>query len=104
MSFLSTKIIPAILFGKGINKRIPRGILVLCLLGNWLPSNGQDLEPRAYIRVPVNAHIIIPAFNYSHGKVLTDPTVPLKDFKANVGTFALRYAQTFSLFGLTAQA
>jgi hypothetical protein len=64
----------------------------------------QDLEPRAYVRFPVNANVILPGSSFSQGKVLTDPNVPLKDFKANVGIVSLGYAHTFNLFGLTAQA
>jgi hypothetical protein len=83
---------------------INTGIILLCLLGSWFHSNGQDLEPRAYLRVPVNVNVMLPGFNYSQGKVLTDPSIPLKDFKANVEMVSLAYARTFSLFGLTAQA
>lgn len=92
------------LVGYSIKSVIPKSIVLLGLLGTWWQSKGQDLEPRAYIRVPVNAHIILPGFNYSQGRVLTDPTIPLENFKANVQTIALGYAHTFSLFGLTAQA
>jgi len=77
-------------------------IFLLCMLGTW--GNAQDLEPRAYIRIPINANVILPGSSYSKGKVLTDPTLPLKDFKASVETFSLGYAHTFNLFGLTAQA
>ena len=78
---------------------------VLCLmLTVCVNVNAQDLEPRAYIRIPVNANVILPGCSFSQGKVLTDPNVPLKDFKANVGIVSLGYAHTFNLFGLTAQA
>jgi len=76
-------------------------ILSLALCAN---VNAQDLEPRAYIRIPIKVNVILPGISYSQGKVLTDPSVPLKDFKANVETISLGYAHTFSLFGLTAQA
>src|SRR5215203_916589 len=79
------------------------GIILLCLLATNFNGNAQDLEPRAYIRIPVNANVILPGFNHSQGQVLTDPSVPLKDFKARVETFTIGYARTFSLFGLTAQ-
>jgi len=67
-------------------------------------SNAQDLEPRAYIRIPTNANVLVSGVSYSQGKVITDPNIPLKDFKANVGSISLGYAHTFNLFGLTAQA
>jgi len=80
------------------------GIILLCLLATNFNGNAQDLEPRAYIRIPINANVILPGFNHSQGQVLTDPSVPLEDFKARVETFTIGYAHTFSLFGLTAQA
>jgi hypothetical protein len=77
-------------------------ILIFCLISRFYMS-AQDLEPRGYIRLPVNANILLPGFIYSHGKVFTDPNVPLKDFKANVEILNLAYGRTFSFFGLTAQ-
>ena len=79
-------------------------VLLLWMLVSFLKAGCQDLEPRAYLRLPVNANVILPGFNHSHGEVLTDPSVPLKDFKANVEMVTVGYAHTFSLFGLTAQA
>ena len=67
-------------------------------------GNTQDLEPRGYIKIPVNANILLSGFGHSHGQVLTDPNVPLKDFKANVEIITLGYGRSFSLFGLTSQA
>ena len=80
------------------------GIALFFMLAGCFNLYAQDLEPRAYIRIPVNANVILPGFSHSQGKVLTDPTVPLKDFKANVETITLGYARSFNLFGLTAQA
>jgi hypothetical protein len=74
---------------------------VLC---SCLTLKAQDLEPRAYLHIPINANFLIPGFNHSHGKILTDPSIPLKDFKANVEMLTLGYGRTFSLFGLTSQA
>ena len=80
------------------------GIAFVFVFVFCITVNAQDLEPRAYIRFPVKANVFLPGFSYSQGKVLTDPTVPLKDFKANVETITLGYAHTFNFFGLTAQA
>lgn len=64
----------------------------------------QDLEPRAYVRVPVNVNVLVTGASFSKGGVLTDATSPLKDLKANVQTFTVGYVRSFSLGGLTAQA
>lgn len=75
-----------------------------CLLLFCFIIQAQDLEPRAYIRLPIKANAILPGVSYSDGKVLTDPTLPLEDFKAKVGVLSLGYAHTFNFFGMTAQA
>ncbi len=64
----------------------------------------QDLDPRAYARVPVDATVLIAGFNYTYGSVVLDPTLPIKDLEAKVESPMLGIARTFSLFGLTSQA
>ncbi len=64
----------------------------------------QDLDPRAYVKAPVNGTFLIAGYSYSHGGVLTDPTLPLEDLKATVNVTSLGIARTFSLFGQSAQA
>lgn len=79
-------------------------ILLLFLSGYGTIAYSQDLDPRAYARVPVGGRLLIAGFSYSHGAVLTDPTLPLTDLNANVEVTSLGYGRTFSLFGQTAQA
>jgi len=73
----------------------------LCLTSRAL---AQDLDPRAYARVPVDATVLIAGFNYTYGSVVLDPTLPIKDLEAKVSSPILGIARTFSLFGLTSQA
>jgi hypothetical protein len=68
------------------------------------PLAAQDLDPRAYANVPVDATILISGFSVSRGGVLSDPTLPITDLRATVETASLGMARTFSLFGRTAQA
>ncbi|MBP1778993.1 MAG: hypothetical protein H6Q86_5004, partial [candidate division NC10 bacterium] len=58
----------------GGGKRLRCGAGVLCLLLLAAPLSAQDLDPRAYANVPVNATFLITGFSLSHGGVLTDPT------------------------------
>ena len=37
-------------------------IILLSTLGIWSVSNAQDLEPRAYTRIPVNASFFLVGF------------------------------------------
>lgn len=63
----------------------------------------QDLDPRAYIWAPINGNFVNAGFAYSHGGVLTDPTLPVENLKASVQTVNFGYGRSFGLFGKTAQ-
>jgi len=76
----------------------------LCLMFLAVPLPGQDLDPRAYARVPVNLTLILAGFSYLDGGVVTDVTSPIQDLHATVGTPSIGVGRTFSLFGRTAQA
>jgi len=64
----------------------------------------QDLDPRAYARIPVNVTVAVAGFSYSNGGIVTDATLPLKDLQAKIGSTSLAVVHSFSLFGKTAQA
>ncbi len=66
--------------------------------------SAQDLDPRAYARVPVDMTFLVAGFNYTYGGVVSDPTLPIQDLEAKVESPLLAVAHTFSLFGLTSQA
>jgi hypothetical protein len=77
---------------------------VLSLVLPAVPASAQDLDPRGYVNVPVNATFLVTGFALSHGDVVTDPTLPLADINATVETPSIGLAHSFSLFGKTAQA
>jgi hypothetical protein len=84
---------------------IARGAVgTLCLLLLAVPSPAQDLDPRAYVNVPVNGTFLVAGLAVSHGAVVTDPSLPLTDINATVETPSLGLARSFGLFGKTAQA
>ncbi len=78
------------------------GALGLLLLAAASPA--QDLDPRAYVNVPVGGTFAIAGFAVSHGAVVTDPSLPLTDINATVETPSIGLARSFGLFGKTAQA
>lgn len=88
--------------GSGSSVKIKGSILIITL-AFCSAALAQDLEPRAYIRLPVKINVLLPGISYSKGKVLTDTSLPLKDFKADVKIFTLGYGHTFNLFKKTAQ-
>jgi hypothetical protein len=63
----------------------------------------QDLDPRAYAKVPVGFTIATAGVSASSGGVLIDPTLPVENAHAEVWTPSVGIAQSFGLFGRTAQ-
>jgi hypothetical protein len=85
-----------------IGAHVPRGLLCVLLLAARVSA--QDLDPRAYAHVPIDATFLISGFSISHGGVLTDPTLPVSDVHATVEAPSLGVARSFGLFGRTGQA
>jgi hypothetical protein len=69
-----------------------------------LVTNAQDLDPRAYLWLPIKTNTVVTGYSYSHGGVVTDPTLPIEDLEATVHAASLGYVHTFGLFGLTSSA
>jgi hypothetical protein len=67
----------------------------------WSPA--QDLDPRAYARVPVNMAFLVTGFGYSQGAIVTDPAIPIEDLIAKVESPSFAGGYTFRLFGQTTQ-
>ena len=66
-------------------------------------SKAQDLDPRAYARIPVNVTLLVAGFGYSQGGIVTDATLPVKDLDAKVGSPSLGIVHSFRLLRRTAQ-
>jgi len=62
-----------------------------------VPIHSQDLEPRAYANVPKGIHVLAVGYGYNKGNVLTDPSLPIEDFKINTHILAVNYIHSFSL-------
>lgn len=57
----------------------------------------QDLEPRVYASLPKNLDVLAIVYAYSHGNVLSDPSLPISNFKINAHTIGAGYVHTFAL-------
>jgi hypothetical protein len=77
------------------------GLIIVSNLYNLCLA--QDLDPRAYVWLPVNGNFVSSGFAYSHGGVLTDPTLPFENLEASIQTVNFSYGRTFALLGKTAQ-
>jgi hypothetical protein len=84
-------------------RHVTFGAAVVCAV-LAVSLSAQDLDPRAYANVPVNAMILVSGFSVSHGGVLTDPTLPVTAMHATIETPSLGLVRSFGLFGRTAQA
>jgi hypothetical protein len=78
-------------------------ITVIFLLIIAEGSRAQDLDPRAYARIPVNVTVVVAGFGYSNGGIVTDATVPVDDLQAKIGSPSLGVVHSFALLGRTAQ-
>ncbi|HSF44445.1 MAG TPA: transporter [Chitinophagaceae bacterium] len=63
----------------------------------------QDLDPRAYSRVPINGTVLVTGFAYSKGAVVTDPSIALQNLKASLQIPSFAVARSFGFFGKTSQ-
>ena len=79
-------------------------LFIVIIFSFTIKVSAQDLDPRAYIRVPIDMTVLVTGFGYTYGGVVLDPTAPIQDLEAKVETPMLGIGRTFSLFGLTSQA
>lgn len=89
---------------KKSSKQLYFFLIVLCVLLISETISAQDLDPRAYVRVPVDMTVLVAGFGYTYGGVVLDPTSPIQDLEAKVETPMIGVGRTFSLMGLTSQA
>jgi hypothetical protein len=57
----------------------------------------QDLEPRAYANVPKGTNVVALVYAYTSGNVLTDPSLPIENFKIKADIIGTGYVHTFAL-------
>jgi hypothetical protein len=84
-------------------KRLQFVCIMLTLLLMVSDVMAQDLDPRAYVRGPVNATFLSVGYGYSKGGVVTDESLPVQNIDATINTISLGIAHSFSLLGQTAQ-
>jgi len=76
--------------------------LLLCLAAVILlgaPARAAEIEPRAYLNIPVGTNFVIAGYVYSEGGLSTDPAAPLQDAKLKINTGLFAYARSLDIFG-----
>ena len=81
-----------------LSKLLPVGLLFLLITTS---ATSQDLDPRSYLRLPTRTTTMITGFSYSRGGVVTDPTLPFTNVKADVLVGTAGVLQSFNFFGLS---
>ena len=76
-------------------------IFLLCLVSYCAKS--QELEPRAYAALPKNLNTIAVGYGLQRGNVLTDPSLPISDFKVTLQSLTGVYLHTFAFAGKLAR-
>ena len=64
------------------------------------PLAAQELEPRALVNAPVGVNFLVVSAGYMTGNVLLEPSLPIEDGKAQLGTLGLAYLRSVGLFGV----
>jgi hypothetical protein len=78
------------------------GLAAFLLLLVGAPLRAQDLEPRAYTASPIGLHFLVAGLGRSSGGVVVDPSLPVDDVDARVGSVFVGAGTTFALFGRSA--
>jgi hypothetical protein len=76
------------------------GVIPVLLAGG--STAAQELEPRAYSPSPSGTTFVVVTATRSTGGVFTDPSAPLTDVEADVGTIGLGLGHSFALLGRSA--
>ncbi|TLU67090.1 transporter [Thalassotalea litorea] len=60
-------------------------------------AQGQDLEPRSYLNIPIDQTFFTGMYIYSDGDVYTSSSLPIEDFRLTTTTWAGQFSRTFAL-------
>jgi len=62
-------------------------------------ASAQEIEPRIYSNVPKDINFFALSYSYGSGNILSDPALPIEDFKAITHTPAITYVRTMGFLG-----
>jgi len=78
-----------------------RGVAPASLIATLLASiaQAQDLEPRAYVNLPVGLNFLVAGYAYSQGGMSFDPSLPVDDAHLKIHTAVIAYVRSLNLWG-----
>jgi hypothetical protein len=79
--------------------------IALLLIFGFLqpPAQSQEIEPRRWSHLPIGSHFLGGAYAYTTGEILLDPVMRIEDAEFELHTTALKYIQSFEVFGKSAR-
>lgn len=82
-------------------RRGSRGVALGSLITAVLAStaHAQELEPRAYVNLPVGINFLVAGYAYSQGGMSFDPSLPVEDAHLKIHTAVIAYARSLNLWG-----
>lgn len=80
--------------------------LAICALLQFLSLlalSGQELQPRAYLAVPVGLNFFGVSYSGNSGGLLFDPSLPIEDAHVNASVATVSFGQALDVFGRSGQ-
>src|SRR5437867_6022202 len=74
-----------------------KGFLIWVVFCYCITAKSQDLEPRIYANSPKGMNAVGVLYGIAKGNVVTDPSLPIADFKITSHNFGAAYVRTFGL-------
>jgi len=62
-------------------------------------ASAQEIEPRAYVNLPIGVNFLVAGYAHSTGGLSTDPSLPVADAHLKIDTGVLGYARSLDLWG-----
>jgi hypothetical protein len=75
----------------------PKEFLVCIVCFYCMNVKCQELEPRIYANLPKGMNAVGVLYGVTKGNVVTDPSLPIADFKITSNNFGVAYVRTFAL-------
>jgi hypothetical protein len=83
--------------------RLPLAVALFAIAFLAAPAAAQELEPRALVNAPIGMNFLVVSPGYMHGNLLLEPSLPLENGKARLGTLGIGYLRSIDFFGMAAR-
>lgn len=74
-------------------------VVVIALLFVAAQAHAADIEPRAYVNIPVGMNFLITGYSYSYGGLSTEDSSPIKNAHLQIHYGVLAYVRALDVWG-----